>query len=225
MTVVEPLILQARDVHQRFIGAEGPLTILDGIDLTVGTGEAIAIVGASGSGKSTLLGLLAGLDLPLRGSIRLAGHELTGLTDDQRARLRAQLTGFVFQAFHLMNDLSAEENVALPLELFGHSAPTAAAREWLRRLGLSKRGHHRPAQLSGGEQQRVALCRAFALQPAVLFADEPTANLDPTTGQQVIDQLFDLRREARTAMILVTHDESLARRCDRVLHLRRGRLS
>jgi len=218
-------MLRARDVHQRFLGKEGPLTILDGIDLNVDKGETIAIVGASGSGKSTLLGLLAGLDRPSRGSIELAGQELTALDDDHRAWLRSEHTSFVFQAFHLMADLNAEENVALPLELFGHASPMTTARVWLKRLGLAERRRHRPSELSGGEQQRVALCRAFAQEPALLFADEPTANLDQTTGREVIERLFDLRRESGTAMILVTHDESLARRCDRVLQLRQGRLS
>lgn len=217
-------ILCARDVSRTILTSAGPLEILSGVDVDVSPGEAVAIVGASGSGKSTLLGLLAGLDLPNTGSIELNGEELTVLDEDERARLRASQTGFVFQAFHLMDDLTAEENVALPLELFGHHAPMATARDWLSRLGLADRRQHFPRQLSGGEQQRVALCRAFAQQPSLLFADEPTANLDRATATGVIDSLFELRAKAGTAMVLVTHDPTVAERCDRLLQLDRGRL-
>ncbi|MEL7449497.1 MAG: ABC transporter ATP-binding protein, partial [Pseudomonadota bacterium] len=198
---------------------------LSGASLAVQPGEAVAVVGASGSGKSTLLGLLAGLDLPDSGSVSLGDTELTALDEDARARLRACKVGFVFQAFHLLDDLTAEENVALPLELFGHPKPAATARHWLGRLGLEDRRKHFPKQLSGGEQQRVALCRAFALQPLLLFADEPTANLDRQTAQGVIDNMFDLRRATGTAMVLVTHDTEVAARCDRIYHLDEGRLS
>jgi len=218
------LAVRARDVHKSVPTVAGVLSILDGVDLDVASTEAIAILGASGSGKSTLLGLLAGLGLPDKGSIQLGKTEITDLNEDARARLRARDTSFVFQAFHLMDDLTAEENVALPLELFGHSSPQATAHGWLERLGLGDRRHHYPAQLSGGEQQRVALCRAFSTQPKLLFADEPTANLDRVTAQGVIDSLFELRAQTGATMVLVTHDEAVAQRCDRVFWLHDRRL-
>lgn len=218
------LTVQARGVHKSVPTIAGTLPILDGVDLDVARAEAISILGASGSGKSTLLGLLAGLDLPDRGSIKLGTTELTDLDEDARARVRAQNMSFVFQAFHLMEDLTAEENVALPLELFGHSSPQTTARAWLERLGLGERRRHYPGQLSGGEQQRVALCRAFAIRPKVLFADEPTANLDLSTARTVIDSLFELRSQTGTTMILVTHDQAVAERCNRVFWLHDRRL-
>jgi putative ABC transport system ATP-binding protein len=218
------VILRARKLSKTLLTSSGPLEILNGVDVAVATNEAVAIVGASGSGKSTLLGLLAGLDLPSSGSVELSGKELTVLDEDERARLRARQVGFVFQAFHLIDDLTAEENVALPLELFGHDTPMTTARDWLGRLGLSDRRQHFPRQLSGGEQQRVALCRAFASQPKLLFADEPTANLDRETASGVICSLFELCENFGTAMLLVTHDSALAERCDRMLQLDRGRL-
>ena len=218
------LTVQARGVHKSVPTVAGTLSILDGVDLDVARAEAIAILGASGSGKSTLLGLLAGLDLPDQGSIKLGTTELTELDEDARARMRAQNASFVFHAFHLMEDLTAEENVALPLELFGHSSPQTTAHTWLERLGLGERRRHYPAQLSGGEQQRVALCRAFATQPKVMFADEPTANLDRSTARTVIDSLFELRSQTGTTMILVTHDQTVAQRCNRVFWLHDRRL-
>ncbi len=217
-------VLAARDVHKSVATHAGPLHILRGVDIDIGAGEAVAVVGASGSGKSTLLGLLAGLDLPTRGTISLQASELTRLDEDERALRRAEHTGFVFQSFHLLEDLTAEENIALPMEMFGHPTPRATARDWLTRLGLAERRRHFPSQLSGGEQQRVALARAFAREPALLFADEPTANLDRETAGGVIDSLFRLRSGAGSSLVLVTHDEDIARRCDRVLRLAGGRL-
>ncbi len=207
-------ILQAQDVHRNIETPEGQLHILNGVDLAVDSRQSVAILGESGSGKSTLLGLLAGLDLPQMGSIKLNNQELTTMDEDQRAQFRASCAGFVFQSFYLMEDLTALENVALPLELFGHKEPRKTARHWLDVLGLVTRSHHYPKQLSGGEQQRVALCRAFAVQPSILFADEPTANLDQRTAQLVIKQLFDLHHESHNAMVLVTHDDKLAQLCD-----------
>ena len=217
-------LLNASGVCKTVPTAAGRLEILRGADLSLHNGEAVAILGASGSGKSTLLGLLAGLDLPDSGSIQFNETELTNTDEDTRARLRARHTSFVFQAFHLLEDLTAEENIALPLELFGNKQPLETAREWLHRLNMGDRNKHYPNQLSGGEQQRVALCRAFAQQPALLFADEPTANLDSDTARIVVDALFKLRSETNTSMLLVTHDQELADRCDRVLRLQKGKL-
>ena len=191
--------------------------------MTVNAGESIAIVGASGSGKTTLLGLLAGLDLPSRGDIHIAGAHLNALDEEQRAALRARAVGFVFQSFHLLPALTAEENVALPLELAGRNEP-GRAREVLESVGLGARCHHYPRQLSGGEQQRVAIARAFVTRPRILFADEPTGNLDQDTGAQISELLFTLNREYGTTLVLVTHDMVLARRCARVYRLDHGRL-
>ncbi len=200
------------------------LTILDDVSLNVGRGESLAIVGASGSGKSTLLGLLAGLDTPTSGHIWLDGTDLTALDEDGRAALRARLVGFVFQSFHLLSSLTALENALLPLELSGNDAPQKRAREVLAEVGLAERLGHYPSQLSGGEQQRVALARAFGTNPAVLFADEPTGNLDAKTGQRIIDLLFQLNASRGTTLVLVTHDTSLAQRCDRILEIDAGRI-
>jgi len=186
-------------------------------------GEAVAIVGASGSGKSTLLGLLAGLDVPSAGSVELAGQDLFSLDEDGRAALRARLLGFVFQSFQLLPALNALENVMLPLELAGVADAASAAAEMLRRVGLGERLHHYPKTLSGGEQQRVALARAFVMKPQLLLADEPTGNLDAATGAGVIDLLFELNAERGTTLVLVTHDDELARRCARVVRLAGGR--
>jgi len=204
---------------------DGMLAILHEISFAVESGEAVAIVGASGSGKSTLLGLLAGLDLPTAGSVRLVGEELAGLDEDSRAALRGRLLGFVFQSFHLLAALSALENVMLPLELLGLPDAQATARTMLERVGLSHRLGHYPKHLSGGEQQRVALARAFAVKPQLLMADEPTGNLDAATGGEIIDLMFEMNREAGTTLVLVTHDEALARRCGRVVRLAGGRLA
>lgn len=203
---------------------DGTLRILHEISFTVEEGEVVAIVGASGSGKSTLLGLLAGLDLPSEGSVRLAGHDLAVLGEDDRAALRGRLLGFVFQSFHLLPALTALENAMLPLELLGIPDARSTAEAMLARVGLSSRLGHYPKHLSGGEQQRVALARAFAVRPKLLLADEPTGNLDAATGEQIIDLMFEMNREAGTTLMLVTHDEALARRCGRVLRLAGGRL-
>ena len=200
------------------------LTILQDIDIEVMPGEALAIVGASGSGKSTLLGLLAGLDTPTLGSVTLDGHDLFAMDEDGRAALRASLLGFVFQSFHLLPALNAQENVMLPLELSGSEDAAALAVAMLRRVGLGERLRHYPKYLSGGEQQRVALARAFVMQPKLLLADEPTGNLDAATGAAIIDLIFSLNAERGTTLVLVTHDEMLARRCTRQIRIAGGRI-
>jgi putative ABC transport system ATP-binding protein len=204
--------------------SEGVLHILSSVDLIIKSGESVAIVGESGSGKSTLLGLLAGLDTPSTGSVWLNQQDITAMNEDGRARLRSQLIGFVFQSFQLLPALTALENVMLPLELRGDQQAEAAARALLARVGLGQRLNHTPKQLSGGEQQRVALARAFVTRPAVLFADEPTGNLDSKTGAHIIDLLFELNQEQHTTLILVTHDASLAARCQRSIRLDSGLL-
>ena len=201
-----------------------PLTILQDISFAVMPGETVAIVGASGSGKSTLLGLLAGLDEPSSGEVRLDGESLNALNEDQRARLRGRLLGFVFQSFQLLPSLTAVENVMLPLELAGADKAGVLAREWLERVGLGHRLKHYPKHLSGGEQQRVALARAFAPNPQLVLADEPTGNLDAATGQQIIELMFDLNARQGTTLLLVTHDEAIAARCGRTLRIQSGRL-
>jgi putative ABC transport system ATP-binding protein len=217
-------VLEAVGLTQEVSSPEGTLTILDQVTFAIGAGETVAVVGASGAGKSTLLGLLAGLDVPTRGEVRVVGQSLSALDEDGRAALRANRVGFVFQSFHLVPALTALENVMLPLELLGRAAPRAVATEVLLRVGLAERTGHYPRQLSGGEQQRVALARAFVTRPQVLFADEPTGNLDAATGVRVMELLFALNREAGTTLVLVTHDRTLAARCGRVLELAGGRL-
>jgi putative ABC transport system ATP-binding protein len=197
---------------------------LDGIDLEINAGESVAVVGASGSGKTTLLGILAGLDLPTRGTVTLVGRELTSLDEEQRARVRGEEVGFVFQTFQLLGSLTALENVMLPAELHGEPDARDQARQLLEKVGLGARTGHYPRQLSGGEQQRVAIARAFASRPNVLFADEPTGNLDTATGQHIIDLLFELNEEFSTTLVLVTHDERLAARCQRVVVIDAGRI-
>jgi putative ABC transport system ATP-binding protein len=216
-------VLRAEGLLKQVTSPEGQLTILDQVSLKVRKGESIAIVGVSGAGKSTLLGLLAGLDVPSGGKVWLGDVELTSLDEDGRAALRAENVGFVFQSFHLLPSLTALENVMLPLELAGAAQPAKAALEALRTVGLEPRKSHYPHQLSGGEKQRVAIARAFVVRPAVLFADEPTGNLDQRTGETVIDLLFKLNREAGTTLVLVTHDLSLASRCERILYMDAGR--
>lgn len=217
--------LNASEVSKTVEGPDGRLTILDRVSLDVVRGDSLAIVGASGSGKTTLLGLLAGLDRPSSGTIALAGERLDQLDEEARARLRRSRVGFVFQSFHLLPALNAEENVMLPLDLDGRDDARDRAAEALQRVGLGARRHHYPSQLSGGEQQRVALARAFVHGPEILFADEPTGNLDQRTGAGVGDLLFALNREHATTLVLVTHDATLAARCARSLHLREGRIA
>jgi len=231
-------VLVAEKLSKKVISPEGGLTILSDVSFSISSGESVAITGASGAGKSTLLALLAGLDQPSEGRIWLNGHELTALDEDgraliraesvgfvfHRALIRAESVGFVFQSFHLVPSLNALENVMLPLELGGKSDSRAIALKIIDQVGLSERWSHYPAQLSGGEKQRVAIARAFATQPAVLFADEPTGNLDSRTGGHIMDLMFELNRDSSTTLVLVTHDISLAARCDRKIELDAGLL-
>ncbi len=214
----------ADNLGKRVPMAEGELAILKGINLEIKSGETVAIIGASGSGKSTLLGLLAGLDTASEGAVTIDGIDLQGLTEDGRAELRGRDVGFVFQSFQLLPALSALENVMLPLELKGDRNASVRAAEYLDRVGLADRREHYPRQLSGGEQQRVAIARAFAGSPRILFADEPTGNLDRATGDRVADLLFALNREEGTTLVLVTHDLRLAERCGRRLQMDSGEL-
>lgn len=217
-------VLVVENLSKQVISPEGSLTILSDVSFSIDKGDSVAVVGASGAGKSTLLALLAGLDLPTEGRVWLNGVNLTELDEDGRADVRAASVGFVFQSFHLVPSLNALENVMLPLELAGVDSPRQAAAEILSQVGLADRTSHYPAQLSGGEKQRVAIARAFATEPAVLFADEPTGNLDANTGDHVMDLMFELNRDSSTTLILVTHDRELAERCDRTIGLDAGRL-
>lgn len=221
---IAPIVRAVGLTKQVFTGSSA-LTILQDVSLEIGRGEAVAILGASGSGKTTLLGLLAGLDVPTSGSVHIDGENLFALDEDGRARLRRDRVGFVFQSFQLLPALSALENVMLPLELAGKPRARERAADWLGRVGLGQRLAHYPRQLSGGEQQRVALARAFASDPQLLLADEPTGNLDSVTGDEIISLIFELNRVARTTLLLVTHDEGLARRCPRRIGLAGGRLT
>jgi len=223
--MVERPMIEVEGLGKTVDSGGQPLVILHDVTFAVHSGETAAIVGASGSGKSTLLGLLAGLDTPTNGAVRLDGVDLGGLDEDARAGLRGRMFGFVFQSFQLLPSLTALENVMLPLELAGHAAPEGEARQWLQKVGLAHRLAHRPKHLSGGEQQRVALARAFAVNPKLILADEPTGNLDPATGHQIIDLMFALNGERGTTLILVTHDEEIAARCGRLLRMQGGRLS
>jgi putative ABC transport system ATP-binding protein len=216
--------VQAVGLGKRVATSEGELVLLDGINFAIPAGTSVAILGASGSGKTTLLGLLAGLDVPTSGSVLIDGRDLGALDEDGRALLRAGLVGFVFQSFQLLNGLTALENVMMPLELAGDAHPRQVAGELLERVGLGQRLSHYPNQLSGGEQQRCAIARAFAARPKLLFADEPTGNLDQKTGRRIIELLFELNREQGTTLIMATHDEQLATHCDRRLVLDGGRL-
>ena len=218
-------MIETRRLMKSVHTTEGLLTILKGIDLRVTEGEVVAIVGASGSGKSTLLGLMAGLDGATSGDVLLGGKNFSAMDEEQRAMLRGQLVGFVFQSFQLLPSLTALENVMLPIELKGDSSAHEKAQQLLSRVGLQERYHHYPNQLSGGEQQRVAIARAFATEAKILFADEPTGNLDTGTGERVIELLFDLNREFSTTLVLVTHDERLAQRCDRIIKLVAGEIA
>ncbi len=217
-------IVQAIGLTRQVMSGTQQLTILHEVNFSVEAGDSLAIVGASGSGKSTLLGLLAGLDVPSSGSVLLNGADLFALDEDGRAKLRGEMAGFVFQSFQLLSALNALENVMLPLELRGVSGARQRAEVALQQVGLSERAHHLPKHLSGGEQQRVALARAFVSQPKILFADEPTGNLDAATGAQVIELMLELNRAQGTTLILVTHDEALARRCGKQLRLVAGRV-
>jgi putative ABC transport system ATP-binding protein len=217
-------VLTARGLGKQVSSPEGPLTILDDVTLSIGRGETVAVVGASGAGKSTLLALLAGLDEPTAGQVWLADRELTAMDEDGRAAVRARHVGFVFQSFHLVPSLTAIENVMLPLELAGRRDARSAAAEVMDRVGLAGRARHYPRQLSGGEQQRVAIARAFVTRPDVLFADEPTGNLDAATGERIVDLLFDLNSVSGTTLVLVTHDRTLAARCARIVRLDAGRI-
>lgn len=215
-------IIVTQNLGKSVFTSEGQLHILSSVDLSINRGESIAIVGESGSGKTTLLSLLAGLDTPSTGSVSIAGRDITRMDEDGRAVLRNALIGFVFQSFQLLPGLTALENVMLPLELSGDANAEDAARSLLQRVGLAQRLGHTPKQLSGGEQQRVALARAFVTQPAILFADEPTGNLDSKTGANIIDLLFELNQEKHTTLVLVTHDATLATRCGRMIRLDAG---
>ena len=217
-------VLEAHQLSKEVSSPEGALTILKQVSFTIAAGETVAVVGPSGAGKSTLLALLAGLDLPTRGHVNLNGANLSELDEDGRALVRAESVGFVFQSFHLVPSLNALENVMLPLELAGHDDARRAAREIIDKVGLADRWSHYPAQLSGGEKQRVAIARAFATEPAVLFADEPTGNLDSRTGENIMELMFELNRSSSTTLVLVTHDNGLAARCERVLALDAGGL-
>jgi putative ABC transport system ATP-binding protein len=217
-------VLAANNLSKQVSSPEGTLTILDDVTLQIQQGETVAVIGASGAGKSTLLALLAGLDVPTSGQVQVNGIELTSLDEDGRAAVRAKHVGFVFQSFHLVPSLTALENVMLPLELAGTARAREAALAALDHVGLSARSSHYPNQLSGGEQQRVAIARAFVTRPAVLFADEPTGNLDAVTGERVMNLLFEMNAASGTTLVLVTHDVRLADRCQRVIKLDMGRV-
>jgi len=219
------IVLTAKNLGKQVSSPEGSLTILDDVSLEIHAGEAVALIGPSGAGKTTLLALLAGLDNPSSGGVRLCGADLEQLDEDGRAQVRGSNVGFVFQSFHLVPALTALENVMLPLELAEAPEAASRARAVLESVGLAGRTGHYPRQLSGGEKQRVAIARAFVTRPSVLFADEPTGNLDTASGDRVIELLFDLNKQNGTTLILVTHDQSLAARCDRVLSIEAGRLA
>jgi len=220
----DSVLVEVNALSKRVRDAQGELTILHELSFSLQAHTSVAIVGASGSGKSTLLGLLAGLDTPSSGSVRIQGQELFALNEDERAALRARVMGFVFQSFQLLPNLTALENVMLPLELRGEREAADQARQMLQRVGLGERLNHRPRVLSGGEQQRVALARAFVVKPALLLADEPTGSLDHATGAQVMELMFELNRAEGTTLVLVTHDPAVAARCERQLKIEAGRL-
>ena len=218
-------MLIAREVTREYRSGDQNIAVLRNVSFTIPQGAFVAIVGPSGSGKTTLLGLLAGLDTPTSGSVILDGHDLTAMSENERARLRGKKVGFVFQSFQLIPTLTARENIQVPLELQGTPGAAARADELLERIGLAQRGHHFPMQLSGGEQQRVAIARAFANSPRILFADEPTGNLDATTGARVFELLESLNREAGSTIVLVTHDSALAQRAARTIRLSDGAIA
>jgi len=216
--------IELRHLTRRLPSGDRVLTILDAVDLAIAPGEFVAVLGPSGSGKSTLLALMAGLDRPTSGEVLINGAPIHGLSEDRLALLRRHTIGFVFQSFQLLGNLTARENVLLPIELLGQPEPVRRADELLAAVGLADRGHHYPSQLSGGEQQRVALARAFAARPPILLADEPTGNLDGATGRRVLEILTDLRRRAGTTLVLVTHDPAVGALADRLIHLRDGHI-
>jgi putative ABC transport system ATP-binding protein len=218
------IVLETENLGKQVSSPEGRLTILDDVTMQVAAGESIALVGPSGAGKTTLLALLAGLDRPTTGRVWLCGEDLTAMDEDGRAQVRGRHVGFVFQSFHLVPSLTALENVMLPLELTGVSGAAASAREALISVGLERRTTHYPKQLSGGEKQRVAIARAFVTRPSILFADEPTGNLDTASGDRIADLLFSMNKQSQTTLVLVTHDRDLARRCDRIIELDAGRM-
>jgi len=218
------IILKTESISKRVKTASQELTILDDISLQVESAQSLAIIGPSGAGKSTLLGLLAGLDTPTTGKIWIGENEITAMDEEGRAKVRAQMVGFVFQTFQLLSSLTAIENVALPMELAGDKSATDKAQDLLQKVGLGQRFKHYPKQLSGGEQQRVAIARAFACEPTILFADEPTGNLDQTTGLKVSDLLFDLNEQSQTTLILVTHEQRLADRCEKTIVIDDGKI-
>jgi putative ABC transport system ATP-binding protein len=224
MNPTNPPRIELRQLTRRLPSGDRELTILDRVDLTVEPGEFIAVLGPSGSGKSTLLALMAGLDRPTSGEVRIDGAPIQSLSEDELALLRRHKIGFVFQSFQLLGNLTARENVLLPVELLGEPRPHARADELLAAVGLAERGHHYPSQLSGGEQQRVALARAFAARPPILLADEPTGNLDGATGRRILELLTELRHGEGTTLVLVTHDPAVAALADRLIHLRDGRI-
>jgi putative ABC transport system ATP-binding protein len=219
-------VLETENLGKQVSSPEGRLTILDDVSVQIAAGESVALVGPSGAGKTTLLALLAGLDRPTVGRVRLCGEDLTSMDEDGRAQMRGRHVGFVFQSFHLVPSLTAIENVMLPLELNGATsgAAAASAKEALVSVGLEHRTTHYPKQLSGGEKQRVAIARAFVTGPSVLFADEPTGNLDTASGERIADLLFELNKRSNTTLVLVTHDRELAKRCDRIFELDAGRM-
>ncbi|NRP14743.1 MULTISPECIES: ABC transporter ATP-binding protein [unclassified Marinobacterium] len=216
------VLLEAKQLGKQFKTGSGTLDLFVNLNLTINAGETIAIIGKSGAGKSTLLSLLAGLDTATSGTVEFEGKPLESLSDAERAKLRADKIAFIFQSFHLLPELTAQDNVALPLEIRQQQNAEATASEWLQNVGLGDRTDHYPSQLSGGEQQRVAIARAFAGNPALLFADEPTGNLDEATGQQIVEQLFSLNEQQGTTLILITHDLELAKRCQRRIQLSNG---
>lgn len=218
----QPPMIQAQDLYYEIINHDNQIRILQGLNLNIASGEQVAIIGSSGSGKSTLLSLLAGLDVPTGGCVQILGEAFSSLSEDGRAAVRAKSMGFVFQSFQLLPTLTALENVMLPLQLKSHPDAKALSLDALNKVGLAQRVQHYPKQLSGGEQQRVAIARAFATQPAILFADEPTGNLDHATGQMIIELLFKMNQDAGTTLVLVTHDLQLANRCQRQLKLDNG---
>lgn len=224
MREVNHVLIQALDLIKKVDSPEGTLTILNGVSLSILAGDAVSVVGVSGSGKSTLLGLLAGLDVPTSGTVLFNGADITQLDEDGRALIRAQNVGFVFQSFQLLSSLTALENVMLPLELAGRSVPDVEAKAELERVGLIERLHHYPSQLSGGEQQRVAIARAYVAKPKILFADEPTGNLDARTSHQIVELLFSLNAQHGTTLVLVTHNSELGERCQRRFELDDGML-